>query len=128
VDVRHDVTQLRGRERHAGVPLDLSHVLPGHVGEGVVGRCGAVWVEPKDYACQVRVVGCRTAELIIRVPRPERAAGEVLQLTPPTLVADLEIKLAVRTKENLPAIVIAAHGLVGVGLERMQHNDVPVER
>ena len=74
------------------------------------------------------VVGLRATELIIRLPRPERAAGEILQLTPPALVADLDIELAVRAKENLPAIVIAAHGLVVVGLERMQHDDVLIER
>src|SRR5207247_5766 len=30
-------------------------------------------------------------------------------------------------KEYLAGIVVAAHGLVGVGLERSQHDDVPVQ-
>ena len=73
-------------------------------------------------------VPARQAQRIIRLPLPERSAGEVLQLTPPALVADLEIELAVLAKENLPAIVIGAHGLVCVGLKRSQHDDVLVER
>ena len=49
--------------------------------------------------------------------RTERAAGQVLQLPAPTLVADLDIQLAVRAKENLAAVVVAPHGLAGIRLE-----------
>src|SRR5207248_9248973 len=78
VDVRHDVAQLRGRESHAGLLLDLSHCLCGHVGERVVSRRRAVRVQPEDYTGQMRIVGRGTAKLIVRLPRPERSAGEVL--------------------------------------------------
>ena len=103
-------------------------MVRGHSCERVIVGYGAVGVQPENDARQMRVVGCRTAELIICLPRPERSAGEVLQLPPPALVADLEIELAVRAKENFPAVVIAAHGLASVGLERTQHYDVLIQR
>ena len=128
MDIRHDVTELSRRQSYAGALLELSHILDGHFREGVVIRRRAVRVQPEDYARQVRVIGRRTAELIVRLPRPERSAGEVLQLTPPALVADLKIELAIRPKKNLAAIVIATHGLVGIRLQRPQHDDVTVHR
>src|SRR5579862_340819 len=114
VDVRHDLAQLRGCKRHTGILLDLSHVLARHFRERVVvWRC-AIWVQTEDDSRQVRIVGRWASELVIRLPRPKRSASEVLQLTPPALIADLEIELAIWAKKDLTCVVIAAHGLAGV--------------
>src|SRR5206468_1662453 len=94
----------------------------------VVAWRGAVRIQTENNTGQVRIVWRRTAELIIRLPRTGRSDGEVLQLAAPALVADLEIKLAVRAKHDLAPIVIPAHGLAGIRLKRPQRDDVPVHR
>src|SRR5206468_3007938 len=101
VDVRHDVTQLCGCQGHAGLLLDLSHHLWRHISEGIVGRHGAIRIQPEDDACEVRVVGRRTAELVVGLTWPEWSIGDVLQLAAPALIADLEIELAVRPEYDL---------------------------
>src|SRR5262249_5291272 len=125
-DVCYDVIQLRGCERHAGLSFEFGDLIRLHIGEGIVGWCRAVRIEPEDAPSQMRVVGCGTAELIIGLPRPEWTARQVLKLSAPTLIADLDVELAVGTKQNLSTIMVAAHGLTGVRLERTQHNDVLV--
>src|SRR5438270_7780735 len=82
----------------------------------------------------MRVVRCGPAELVIRLPLAERSAGQVLELTPPTVVADLDEELAVGTEENLTAVVIAAHRLASVNrmrvvlLKRVERDQIPIER
>ena len=127
MDVRHNVIQLRRREGHAGFPFQLGDLVRRHIGEGIVARGRTIGVETEDAPSQVGVVGRRTAELIIWLTWPKGTSGQVLQLPAPTLVADLHIKLAIGTEQDLAAIVIAPHGLTGVRLKRPQHNNVFVQ-
>ena len=50
-----------------------SDVLLGQLGERIIGGRGAIRVQPKDYARQVRVVGRWSAELIVGLSRAERS-------------------------------------------------------
>ena len=49
-------------------------------------------------------------------------------MSAPALVADLDVKLPIAPEEDLAAVVVPAHRLVRIRLERAQHDDVLVER
>src|SRR5262249_30196718 len=98
VDVRDDVVQLRGGERHTSRRFERGDLLDGHLGERVVGRRGALGVESEDGTSQVSVIRRWTAELIVRMSWAEGTADQILQLSAPAVVADLEVQLAVRTE------------------------------
>src|SRR5207249_2204308 len=84
-DIRRDTIQLSGCERHAGLPFKLGDLIYRHIGEGIVAWGCTVRVEPEDASGQMGVVRRRPAELIIRLPRPEWTAGQILQLAAPAL-------------------------------------------
>ena len=63
------------------------------------------------------IVGSRPAELIIGLPRPEGTTRQVLQLTAPAIVSNLDVELAVGAEQDLAAIVVSSHGLTGVRLK-----------
>jgi hypothetical protein len=96
--------------------------------ERVVARRRAVRVESEDDAGEVRIVGLRSAELIVRDSRPERAVDEVLELSAASVVADDDVELPVRPEAKDAAVVVPAQGLASVGLESTEPDEVAVER
>src|SRR5262249_54319936 len=128
VDVRHNVIQLSRREDNASVPFKLLHVSHFYIGERIVIRSCAVWIEPEDAPSQMGVVGSRSTELIISLPGSETTASQILQLAAAPVIADLEVQFAIGAEQDFPTIVITTHGLTGVRLKRPQHNEVLVER
>ena len=96
--------------------------------ERVVRGRRPVVVEAQDHAGQVRVVRLRAAELVVGLPRPERAVLEVLHLAAPAVVAHLDVELAVLAEPDDPAVVVAARrGIGGVVLEDTQLDQVEIE-
>ena len=117
--------------------LEPRHEHVPDLGEGVVGRRGAVVVEAEDDAGEVGVVRLRPAEVVVgaeqRVAGLVRAVEEVLHPAAPAHVADEDVQLAVRPELDHPAVVVAAprrgRRLGGEGrLQRPQLDDVLVER
>ena len=100
------------------VGADVTARFGAELEERVVGRGGAVRVEPEDHPGVVGVVGLRPTELVVGLPHAERAVGQVLVLPAAALVADLEVELAVRAEEDLAGVVVAPLRLVSVCLER----------
>src|SRR5207248_3265115 len=86
--------------------------------ERIVARCRAVGIEPENHPSVVGRVRLRAAELVVSLPRAEGTVGQVLRLAATALIADLEVELAVGAEENLTAVMVAAHRLAGVRLER----------
>jgi hypothetical protein len=126
-------------ERHPeavadAVGEDLLHVRAGRAAdrraggeEGIVGRRGAIVVQAKDHAGEVRVVRLRTAELVVGVSgRP--TLRQVLHLPTATVVADDDVQLPIRTETDDSAVVITALRLLCVSLERAQLDEIALER
>src|SRR5205814_1192368 len=109
------------------VAADVAAHLFAGFEEGIVGRSGAVGVEAEDDAGEVCGVGLRAAELIIGLAGAEGAVGEILKLPAAALIADLDIKFSIVAEGDLAGVVVAAHGLARIGLERAEHDDVLVE-
>src|SRR5262249_3501512 len=93
------------REDLLDVVADVAADPCAHLEKRIVAWSSAVGIKPEDYSRVVRVVGLRAAELIVGLPRAERAVAQVLGLTAAALVADLEIELAVGAKKDLAAVV-----------------------
>src|SRR5207244_7188769 len=86
VDVGDHVIQLRGRKSHAGPLFQRADLRGRDAHEGVVAGRGAVGVEPENDPGDMGIVGRWAAELVIRLSRTERTAGQVLQLATATVV------------------------------------------
>jgi hypothetical protein len=76
----------------------------------------------------VSVVRLRPAELIVQlVAERPGAVRKILHLAPATVVAHVDVELAVRAEAEHAAIVIAPLRLAGVLLERAQLDQVRFE-
>ena len=123
----------RGVRRHFLGALEPRHEHVPDLGEGVVGRGGAVVVEAEDDAGEVGVVRLRPAEVVVVKTRPAGTVEKVLHPAAPPRIADEDVQLAVRPELDHSAVVVAAprrgRRLGGEGrLQRPQPDDVPVER
>src|SRR5258707_10052343 len=70
------------------------------------------------------VVGFRPAELIVR----HWAKLIVLHEATPAIVTHQNVELTVRTESEHAAVMIAAQGLIGISLKRMQLDQIAIER
>src|SRR5206468_12880558 len=97
--------------------------------EGVVFGSAAVVVEAEDDAGEVRVVGLRAAELVVRLPRSEGPVDEILHLAATAVVAEDQVELPVGAEAKDAAVVVAAGVAVGdVVLEGVQLDEIAIER
>jgi len=96
----------------------------------VVGRRRSIIVQAQHDTGEMRIVWSGTAELIIldrwSGTHGRRTAGQILHPTATAVVADDDVKLTVRTELHDAAVVISAQCLPGVGLKRMQSNEIAV--
>src|SRR5216684_888657 len=113
LDVRADLLAGTGRK------LDVK--------EGIVLRRGAVVIESDHHSGEVSIVGFRSAELIVHSVRTQRD-GNVLHPATATVVANVDVKIAIGPEEDLAAIMVSAQGLSLVCLIRAQTDDVHVHR
>ena len=93
--------------------------------ERVIGGRGAVVVEPQNYSGEVRVVRLWSTKLIVG---NGTTACNVLKETAPAVIAEDDVKLAVRTETHHAAVVITARRLTGVLLQRAQLDQIAIER
>ena len=113
--------------------FDLCHLLPRHIGEWIIAWRSAIGIQSDNHTGEVSVVWRRTAKLVIGLARAEGAARQVLELTATTVVADLDVDLAVGAEEDLARVVVTPQRLARVNrvrvvlLEGAERDQIPVE-
>src|SRR6476659_3380138 len=108
--------------------FDISRSFAGQicidVEEWIVAGRRAVVIQSKNDAGQMCIVRFRSTKLVVR---NGTTALEVLQEASPAVVAENDVKLAVRTKAHYAAVVITTRRLAGVLLQRSQLDQVAIE-